>query len=366
MLDMFERVGRWWEQWIDTHRAQFQDLKTMGVMFKRSYLSVVGAIIIVILLIVGLIGPYVAPFDPFKQELDYRLQPPAPRIALIFLLIFCVVGCGIGSAFVMSKHDYSLPKEGRPRNTVLVLTILIAIFTGLTIFQLQISASQGEHLLGIDHMGRDIFSRILHGTRISIRIALITGILTSILGLIVGLIAGYYGGKIDDILMRISDMFIAFPRLVLAMALSAALGRGIDNVVIAIAIAYWPVYARLVRGEVLIHKQKEYIEAVKAIGVPSRRIIFKHLLPLCITPIIVQATVDMGDIILVAAGLGFIGFGAQPPSPEWGLMVSDGRLRIQQAWWISTFPGLAILIVVLGFNLLGDGIRDILDPKMRR
>lgn len=161
-------------------------------------------------------------------------------------------------------------------------------------------------------------------------------------------------------------MFLAFPALILAMAISASLGRGINNVMLAISVVYWPRYARLVRGEALVHKQKEYIEAVRAIGASSWRIIFLHMLPLCISPIIIQVTLDMGGIILTAAGLGFIGFGAQPPSPEWGLTVSEGRSRIQYQWWISTFPGLAILIVVLGFNLLGDGIRDILDPKLRR
>ncbi|MFX0197855.1 MAG: ABC transporter permease [Candidatus Hodarchaeota archaeon] len=363
---MFERVGRRWDQWLEEHRAQLQDLKTMGIMFKRSSLSVVGAIIIVLLVIVAAIGPYITPFDPYKQELETRLGPPSPHLVPIVLTLICTLGFGISNAYVVSKHDYSLPKEGLSRKIVLVLTLLMVIFAGITLLQIRRTTSQEEHLFGIDFLGRDIFSRVLYGARISLRIAIIASAFACSVGVIVGITSGYFGGKIDDILMRITDMFLAFPALILAMAISASLGRGINNVMLAISVVYWPRYARLVRGEALVHKQKEYIEAVRAIGASSWRIIFLHMLPLCISPIIIQVTLDMGGIILTAAGLGFIGFGAQPPSPEWGLTVSEGRTRIQYQWWISTFPGLAILIVVLGFNLLGDGIRDILDPKLRR
>lgn len=363
---MFERINKRWDQWLIEHQARLQDLKTMGTMFKRSSLSVTGAIITLLLIIIAAIGPFIAPFDPYKQELSTRLGPPSPSLVPIVLTLLCALAIGIANAFIISKHDYSLPKEGRTRTTVIVLALLTVVFTGITILQIYRATSQGEHLFGIDFLGRDVFSRILYGARISLRIALIASLFACSVGLTVGIIAGYFGGKIDDLLMRLTDMFLAFPALILAMAISASLGRGINNVMLAISVVYWPRYARLARGEALVHKQKEYIEAVRALGASPWRIIFLQLLPLCISPIIVQLTLDMGGIILTAAGLGFIGFGAQPPSPEWGLMVSEGRTRIQHQWWLSTFPGLAILFVVLGFNLLGDGIRDILDPKLRR
>lgn len=363
---MFERVGRRWDQWLDEHRAQLQDLKTMGTMFKRSSLSISGAIIIVMLVIIATIGPSIAPYDPYKQELETRLEPPSPHLVPIVLTVLCTFGFGISTAYSVSKHDYSLPKEGLQRKIVLAQILLMVVFAGITILQIRTSTAQREHILGIDHLGRDVFSRILYGARISLRIAIIATALACSVGVVVGVISGYFGGKIDDLIMRITDMFLAFPALILAMAISASLGRGINSVMIAMSVVIWPRYARLARGEALVHKQKENIEAIRALGASSRRIIFLHLLPLCISPIIVQMTLNMGGIILTAAGLGFIGFGAQPPSPEWGLMVSEGRTRIQYQWWISTFPGLAILLVVLGFNLLGDGIRDILDPKLRR
>lgn len=363
---MFERVGRFWKDWMEEHKAQLQDLKTMGRMLSRSYLSIVGVIIVAILIVLALIGPYVTPFDPYNQDLEIRLEAPSPRLVSVVLAFLCMVGCGLCNAYVISKHDYSLPKEGLPRKIVQVLTLLMIGFIGITLFQIRNATVLREHLFGVDHMGRDVFSRVLYGARISLRIAIIVAVVASTLGVVVGSVSGYFGGKIEDLLMRITDMFLAFPRLVLAMAFSAALGRGINNVVIAIALVSWPRYARLARGEVLVHKQKDYIDAARALGANSWRVIVFHLIPLCISPIIIQMTLDMGDIILTAAGLGFIGFGAQPPSPEWGLMISEGRTRIHHQWWISTFPGLAILFVVLGFNLLGDGIRDILDPKLRR
>ncbi|MFQ5821415.1 MAG: ABC transporter permease [Candidatus Heimdallarchaeota archaeon] len=363
---MFERVSRRWDQWLDEHRAWLQDLKIMVTMFKRSSLSVVGAIIIVLLVIVATIGPSVAPYDPFKQELKTRLGPLSPDLVPIVLTLLCTLGFGISTAYIASKHNYSVPKEGLQRKIFLTLTLLMVVFAGIVLLQIRNSIAKGENLFGIDDLGRDVFSRVLYGARISLRIAVIATTFACIVGVVVGIVSGYFGGKIDDLLMRITDMFLAFPALILAMAISASLGRGINNVMIAMAVVIWPRYARLARGEALVHKQKEYIEAIRALGANPWRIIFLHLLPLCISPIIVQMTLNMGNVILTAAGLGFIGFGAQPPSPEWGLMVADGRQYIQDQWFISTFPGLAILIVVLGFNLLGDGLRDILDPKLRR
>ncbi len=223
-----------------------------------------------------------------------------------------------------------------------------------------------EHLLGTDQFGRDILSRIIWGTRIELQIIFLVTVISTTIGTVIGVIAGYFGGVVDEILMRITDMFLAFPSLVLAMAFAAALGPSLTNAIIAISIVAWTVYARLVRAETIKIKAMPYIEAIKALGAGTFRILFLHILPMTVSPILVQMTLRMGTIILTAAGLGFLGLGAQPPTPEWGAMVSDGRLYMMNAWWISTFSGLAIALVVLGFNLLGDGIRDILDPRLRR
>ncbi|MBI4640370.1 MAG: ABC transporter permease [Candidatus Tectomicrobia bacterium] len=221
------------------------------------------------------------------------------------------------------------------------------------------------HPFGTDDLGRDVFSRILYGTEISLRVGTVALLFILGIGIPLGAISGYFGGKIDTLIMRLGDVFLAFPNLVLALAISAALGGGIQNVMIAVAAPAWPWYARLVRGVTLSAKEEEYIQAAHALGQSPLRIIFKHILPNCIGPIIVQASQSMGFTILTAASLGFIGIGAQPPSPEWGLMVSTGRIHFMDEWWVATFPGLAILITVLGFSLMGDGLRDILDPTMR-
>lgn len=223
-----------------------------------------------------------------------------------------------------------------------------------------------KHPLGTDQLGRDILSRIIWGSRISLSIAFLAVFITSVIGLVVGLLSGYYGGKIDVILMRITDIFMAFPRLVLALAFASALGPGIYNVIIAISVVYWSFYARLIRGVVLQIRSELYIQAAKAVGASDLRIMFRHILPMVMAPLLVQSTLDIGGTILLASGLGFLGIGVQPPTPEWGVMVSEGRRFITQEWWVSTFPGLFILIATMGFNLLGDALRDVLDVKMRR
>ncbi|MBS1251996.1 MAG: putative D,D-dipeptide transport system permease protein DdpC [Anaerolineales bacterium] len=230
----------------------------------------------------------------------------------------------------------------------------------------RLQGPSAEHWFGTDQLGRDIFSRVIHGARVSLRIAMIVAVIAGTVGTVVGVTSGYFGALVDDLLMRVTDMFFAFPKLVLAMAVAAALGPDLENVIFAIAIASWPVYARLARGEALAVREEDYIEAIRALGAGRMRILFLHVLPMCITPIIIQVTLDMGFIILTAAGLGFIGFGAQPPTPEWGIMIAEGRNFITSQWWLSTFPGLAILVTVLGFNLLGDGLRDVLDPRLTR
>ncbi len=222
-----------------------------------------------------------------------------------------------------------------------------------------------KHLMGTDGLGRDVLSRVLFGARISVWIAFLILLIAGTVGTTVGLVAGYVGGFWDNLLMRVTDIFMAFPQLILAMAVAAALGPSLTNVVLAISFGAWTVFARLARSRAIAVREEDYVEAAKAAGAGSLRILFVHVLPMVLSPVIIQGTLSMGGIILTAAGLGFLGFGAQPPSPEWGLMVSDGRNFMPHAWWVSTFPGLAIMLTVLGFNLLGDGIRDILDPRMR-
>ncbi|HEX2112937.1 MAG TPA: nickel transporter permease [Alphaproteobacteria bacterium] len=221
------------------------------------------------------------------------------------------------------------------------------------------------HWLGTDELGRDIYSRIIYGARITLMIVGLVAVLVAPIGLLIGTVAGYLGGWIDTVLMRVTDVFLAFPRLILALAFVAALGPGIQNAVIAIALTTWPPYARIARAETLTLRNTDFINAARLQGASAVRIVWRYVVPLCLSSVIVRVTLDMAGIILTAAGLGFLGLGAQPPSPEWGAMISAGRKFILDQWWIATIPGLAICIVSLGFNLLGDGLRDVLDPKQR-
>jgi len=222
-----------------------------------------------------------------------------------------------------------------------------------------------DHFFGTDALGRDIFTRVVFGARMSIKIGVTVLVIALVLGVPLGLVAGYFGGRIDDIIMRISDIFLAFPSLLLPLIIAAALGPSITNAMIAIAVAWFPWYVRIVRAQVLTVKEQLYVEAARSIGVSRFSILAKHVLPNSMAPVIIQASMDMGYTILTAAGLSFIGVGARPPTVEWGLMITDARAYFLDFWWTVTFPGLAIFVTVLAFNLVGDGLRDILDPKVR-
>ena len=222
-----------------------------------------------------------------------------------------------------------------------------------------------EYLFGTDKLGRDIFSRILYGARISLFVGVAVVLMSGVVGTLLGVLAGYVGGWADELLMRITDIFFAFPSLILAMAIAGALGPSLQNALIAISAATWPVYARLLRGQVLALKEREFVLAARTVGVPEWQIIIRHLLPNMLAPLLVQGSFDMGGAITAVAGLSFIGFGAQPPTPEWGVMISEARTYMATAWWMGTFPALAIMLVVGSFNLLGDGLRDLLDPRLR-
>jgi peptide/nickel transport system permease protein len=207
---------------------------------------------------------------------------------------------------------------------------------------------------------------VVYGSQTSLRICLMVVAISTLIGVILGGLAGYFGGAIDEVLMRITDVFLSIPYLILALAIAAALGRSIDHIMEAMIITWWPTYARLLRGQVLAIREQQYVEAARSVGASNSRILFRHILPNSFAPLLVEITLDLGAVLLVAAGLSFIGLGASPGTAEWGLMISEGRTVMFHAWWYVTFPGIAILLVVLGFNLLGDGLRDVTDPKLRR
>jgi len=235
--------------------------------------------------------------------------------------------------------------------------------TGTVHLDRKLQAPSRAHWFGTDEVGDDVYTRVVLGARLSLQIGLVITVVAALIGVPLGVVAGSVRGALSEIIMRVTDIFLAVPALVLAVAVVAALGPGIVNAIIAVALVWWPGYVRLVQGKALAISQETYVEAARAVGMGRVRIVFVHVLPNCLSPIVIKASMDMGTAILTAASLGFIGLGAQPPFPEWGAMISHGRNYLPTWWWYSAFPGLAIYLTVLGFNLLGDGLRDLLDPK---
>lgn len=260
---------------------------------------------------------------------------------------------------------------------VILLLILVAIFApiispypGHAISETnpddKLLPPSTKYWFGTDELGRDMLSRVIFGTRISLQTALIAVGMALIIGVPLGAIAGGFGGWVDEVIMRLTDIFLSFPPLLLAIAIAAFLGPNLRNAMLAIAISWWPWYTRIIRGQAVSIRERQFVRAARAIGTPKSRIIFKHILPNTLAPVIVQASMDLGGVILTIAALSFLGLGAQPPTPEWGLLISTSRTYFLNAWWYSTFPGIAIFVTVLVFNLIGDGIREVLDPKTRK
>jgi len=262
--------------------------------------AVIGLLAIGIMVVVALLAPMVAPYDPIEPSPSEAFSSPSPR-----------------------------------------------------------------HLMGTDYIGRDILSQLVYGARISLRTGVLSVLIGLVLGSVIGLISGFYAGMVDAVIMRLMDMMLAFPGMILALSIVSVLGPSLTNVLLAVGLAMVPLFARLVRGSVLSEKEKVYIEAARAIGSSSWRIAFRHILPNVVAPILVMGTLNIGRAIIAGAALSFLGLGAQPPTPEWGAMLAGGRSYLRDAWWMSTFPGLAIFATVLAINMVGDGLRDALDPRLR-
>ncbi|MEG0069473.1 nickel transporter permease [Cetobacterium sp.] len=259
---------------------------------------------------------------------------------------------------------------------ILIIIILLAVFADQLAnydqvvikqnLKMRLKPPSAQHWLGTDEFGRDIFARLIHGARVSLKVGVVAVGIAIVAGGFLGAIAGYYGGKLDNIIMRVMDIFLAVPSILLAIAIVSALGPNLINLMVAISISSIPRYARIVRASVLSIRDQEFIEAAKAIGASDARIILRHIIPNSLAPVIVQGTLGVASAILSTAGLSFIGLGIQPPAPEWGSMLSGGRQYLRYAWWVTTFPGVSIMITILSLNLLGDGLRDALDPRLKQ
>jgi peptide/nickel transport system permease protein len=331
---------------------------------RRSPVAIVGFVIIGFFLLVVAFAPFLAPYSPLRQTLRSRYVPPVEGVTLR----------GPEGQFGLWVRDVSRSSAGELSvgDTPYPVRLLVrgerwTWFFGLVSSDLRLFGVDGPirfHLLGTDEQGRDMLSRIIHGAWISLSIGLITVAIGILIGVPIGALSGFYAGTTDLIVQRVIDTMLAFPGILLAIVLVATLGTGLRNVMIAVGIAAIPVYARLVRASVLSVREREYVEAARALGRRRVPTLFKHVMPNVLAPIIVQSSLQMAIAILFAAGLGFLGLGARPPQPEWGLMLSRGRDFLATAPHVATFPGLAIVFVVVGFNLVGDALRDALDPRL--
>jgi peptide/nickel transport system permease protein len=365
--------------------------------FRRNAIPVVASTVIFVLYSIAFLAPFLAPFSPYDQQdfLVTAYQPPLTRLDALVLAqkragviplrsgkddASRLTNALIGDAQRLKSrgHDYSLKfvdsyrvendtiyfRQGI-RDRVLPVNQLHSLTSQ--------SATEGRpgyvvsriFLLGTDQYGRDIFSRVLYGSRISLSIGFLVVLISVTLGTVIGVSSGYFGGWVDNVMMRLVDVLIAFPALFLILIIIATFGNSIYLIVITLSFTGWMGVARIVRGQVLSLKEQEFILAAKSLGLSNLRIIFRHLMPNALTPVIVAATLRIGSIILTEAGLSFLGLGVQPPTPSWGNIINEGRDSLLNHWWISTFPGIAILSTVVCFNLIGDGIRDALDPRMR-
>ncbi len=304
--------SRIWERFLQDHASRISELKYTLFLFRKNRLAMLGLGLILGLVAIAFLAPELA------------LQQP----------VFVNIGG-------------SRQQRWTPSSDVLVGT-------------------SWTHPFGTDNFGVDWYSKVLYGAGVSLQVGVLVVVPASLIGTLLGLLAGFKGGLIEEIVMRITDIFLSIPSLILAIAITAVLGRSLTHVMYALIITWWPWYTRLVRGQVLSVKERQFVESAKSVGASPTRLMLRHILPNSISPVIVQASMDFGYVILTAAGLGFLGLGSPPGTAEWGVMIAEGINYLFVAPWMSAFPGLAIVIAVLGFNLLGDGLRDILDPRLRR
>jgi peptide/nickel transport system permease protein len=281
--------------------------------------------------------------DRQRRALRRFRQSPLSMVGLAIILVLLAIAI-IGPFFVPYPKDAS----------------------GAIHISQKLDPPTSAHLFGTDQVGRDVFTRVIVGARVSLVAGLVVIVLALTVGTLLGALAGFFGGRIGEAIMRVTDIFLTIPDLILAMAFAAALGPGLFNVMVAVSLVWWPGYCRLARANVIALRDSQFAEAAQSIGASQQRVLFTHILPNAFPTILVKASMDIGFAVLTTAALGFIGLGTQPPTPDWGVMIADGRKYLREAWWFSTFPGIAILLTVLAFNLLGDGLRDVMDPRARR
>lgn len=288
-----------------TRSPALREWMAFGRRLARRRTALFGLVVVALVILTALTAPWLAPFDPVEQDIGNRLQPPGWR-----------------------------------------------------------DPGGQLHPLGTDHLGRDLLARVIFGAQPALLVGFAAVLISGILGMMAGLFSGYFGGRIDDVLMRLADIQLAFPFILLAIAVIGLLGPSLAVIIVVIGVSSWVVYARVVRGAVLSLREREFVQAARALGSRDWRVLLRHILPNVFTPWLVVATLDMARVIVIESALSFLGLGIQPPNPTWGGMLSDGRVYISTAWWLATFPGLAILVTVLGINLFGDGLRDTLDPRL--